>query len=178
VLASHEIGASRHAFLFKSALDCDLLGRDVASVHARPAKSMEDQVKALYDNAVSGNVDAFEHLRQAATQGNPYAENAVGMIYLKGNESVPQDAVQAVTWLRMAAEQGMYDAAYQVGELYCQGIGVYQDYTEAVKWMRQAAEEGKLPAAQKRLAEMYRGGLGVPANAAEAEKWKKAGWSK
>jgi TPR repeat protein len=47
-----------------------------------------------------------------------------------------------VKWYRLAAEQGINKAQYNLGIMYDDGQGVPQDYAEAVKWYRLAAEQG------------------------------------
>ena len=66
--------------------------------------------------------------------------NLAGM-YTKGH-SVPQDIVEAMKWLRRAAEQGLAEAQFTVGYGYDTGQGVPQNHAEARKWYRLAAEQG------------------------------------
>ena len=40
-----------------------------------------------------------------------------------------------------AAEQGLVQAQYNLGDMYEQGQGVRQDYAEAFRWYRKAAEQ-------------------------------------
>ena len=53
-----------------------------------------------------------------------------------------QDCSEATKWYRLAAEQGLAEAQYNLGHCYYNGIGVEQDYSEAAKWYRLAAEQG------------------------------------
>ena len=80
------------------------------------------------------------------------------------------DYAEAVKWYREAAEQGLVEAQYSLGECYSKGNGVEQDYADAVKWYRKAAEHG-YAAAQYYLGECYADGKGVEHNIAEAVKW-------
>ena len=61
---------------------------------------------------------------------------------------------------RVKAEQGHYDAQYNLGLAYNNGRGVVQDYKEAVKWYRKSAEQGD-SYAQHNLGLMYVKGQGV-----------------
>ena len=45
-------------------------------------------------------------------------------------------------WYRKAAEQGLAEAQYNLGQVYTKGDGVAKDMIEAVKWYRKAAEQG------------------------------------
>ena len=48
----------------------------------------------------------------------------------------------AVSWYRIAAEQGYPEAQYWLGWCCQYGKGVEEDREEAVKWFRAAAEQG------------------------------------
>ena len=52
------------------------------------------------------------------------------------------DYAEAVKWYRTAAEQGLGEAQYNLGNRYRNGEGVTQDYAEAANWYRKAAEQG------------------------------------
>ena len=53
---------------------------------------------------------------------------------------------EAVKWYRMAADQGLVAAQYNLGLKYERGEGVGRDHGEAVKWFRKAADQGYGPA--------------------------------
>lgn len=55
---------------------------------------------------------------------------------------MPQDAAEAVRWYRLAAEQGVVEAQYNLGLMYDNGTGVPQDSAEAARFYRLAAEQG------------------------------------
>ena len=59
-------------------------------------------------------------------------------MYTKG-EGVPENDTEAVKWYRMAAEQGIASAQYNLGVMYANGQGVPQDYVQAHKWVNLAA---------------------------------------
>jgi len=73
---------------------------------------------------------------------------------------VKQDYEQAVTWYRMAANQGYAKAQSNLGVMYDKGHGVKQDYNQAVKWYHKAADQG-YAMAQDNLSIMYYEGFGV-----------------
>jgi len=82
---------------------------------------------------------------------------AVSYVLGKG---VEKDYVEAVKWMRQAAEQGHGDAQLNLGNAYAEGYGVEVDHTEAVRWFQKAADQG-LAAAQFNLGNAYAKGHGV-----------------
>ena len=94
--------------------------------------------------------------------------------FLKGTEGPnkfgPDPLAEAVTWLRLAAEQGHAEAQFNLGLMYVRGEGVPQNFAEAVTWFRRAAKQGHAEA-QFYLGLMYVRGEGVPEDWAEAVNW-------
>ena len=84
---------------------------------------------------------------------------------------VPQDAAEAVQWYRLAAEQGLADAQYNLGVMYANGEGVPQDNVEAHMWLNLAASQftgeqrERTVAARDRVAERM-----TPADLSEAQR--------
>lgn len=107
--------------------------------------------------------------RRAAEQGNVAAQNALGVMYQRG-QGVAQDYAEAMRWYRRAADQGDDAAQFNLGGMYDDGEGVTQDYAEAVKWYRRAAEQGNAWA-QDNLGAMYASGRGVSTDYVQAHKW-------
>lgn len=139
----------------------------LASVLAANAGELEDAQAAI--NA-GDYVKALQLLGTLADQDNPYAEHALGVMYIKGL-GVPQDQAVGMRWLRLAADKGLAEAQNEVGVLYQQGAGVERNQAEAVKWFRRAADQGGLAVAQDNLADCYVLGLGVPQDFDQALKW-------
>jgi TPR repeat protein len=52
------------------------------------------------------------------------------------------DKVESVKWFRLAAEQGLAQAQFNLGNAYSKGEGVSVDKVEGIKWYRLAAEQG------------------------------------
>ena len=77
---------------------------------------------------------------------------------------------EAVSWYRIAADQGDADAQYNLGTMYRDGEGVPRDYAEALKWFRKAAVQGDARA-QASLGIMYTIGSGVPQDYVLALMW-------
>ena len=120
---------------------------------------------AVAVSAQSNGIDPV--LLAKAKAGNATAEYQVGFAYEYAN---PQDDAQAAVWFRKAAEQGLAEAQFSLGEFYDHGDGVTQDDAEAALWYRKASEQGYAPA-QFFLGLDYDGGKGVPQNYTEAYFW-------
>lgn len=75
-------------------------------------------------------------LRELARQGNPAAENAMGLLYAQGDDkqSIKQDEVEAAFWFSKAAEHGSVPAQYKLSLLYWGGHGVFKDIYKAYFW--------------------------------------------
>jgi len=84
---------------------------------------------------------SFEQLRQMAENGNPAAENALGLRYATG-DGVKLDEAEAVSWFTRAAEQGNVAAQSKLGAIYFGGRGVPQDLNRAYFWMLLARASG------------------------------------
>lgn len=70
----------------------------------------------------------------------------------------------------MAADAGITEAKYQMGQLYYLGYGVFErDFCAACKWLK-AAEEGDREA-QYNLGYAYQHGLGVERDMEKAIHW-------
>jgi len=108
-------------------------------------------------------------LKEMAAAGDVKSQVQVGLAYLTG-DGVHKDDVEAVKWLRKAADQDNPVAERFLAEMYFKGRGVTADNAEAAKWLRMAAEQGDAQS-QHNLAVLYTEGLGVPRNAKEALKW-------
>lgn len=71
---------------------------------------------------------------------------------------------------RPAAESGDAVAAFNIGVLYAQGLGVETDHAGAVRWYRRSAHEGYANA-QFNLGSAYYNGEGTEVNIAQAASW-------
>src|SRR5258708_1133901 len=108
-------------------------------------------------------------LKEMAAAGDVKSQVQVGLAYLTG-DGVHKDDVEAMKWLRKAADQDNPVAQRFLAEMYFKGRGVTADNAEAAKWLRMAPEQGDVQS-QHNLAVLYTEGLGVPRNAKEALKW-------
>jgi putative methionine-R-sulfoxide reductase with GAF domain len=73
-------------------------------------------------------------LQKSAEQGDPAAENALGLRYATG-EGVKQNEREAFRWFTKAAEQGNVSAQFRLGSFYWGGRGVPQNLNEAYFWV-------------------------------------------
>jgi GAF domain/PilZ domain/Sel1 repeat len=86
-------------------------------------------------------------LRDLAQQGNPAAENAMGLLYARGDDkqAIKQDETEAARWFTKAAEHGSVPAQYKLGLMLWGGHGVPKDTNKAYFWAvlaRAGGQEG------------------------------------
>jgi len=92
-------------------------------------------------------------LLAAAEKGDPQACFRLGMAFQEGREQMPRDPVEAVLWLRKAAEGGHIEAMSELGDLLAWGPAGVRNIASARHWLQQAAEAGNAKA-QTRLGRM------------------------
>ena len=92
-------------------------------------------------------------------------------MYKKG-EGVEQDLEKAIYWFELAANQNVYDAAFELGYLYYYDRGKFFSYLKAKDWFLKAAKNGNA-VAQYRLGIIFYSGYGTPVNNAKAIYWLK-----
>jgi uncharacterized protein len=80
-------------------------------------------------------------LTQEANAGDPLAQHELGLRYLLG-EGIPADTVQAINWIRKAAEKNLTAAKYNYAIMLINGIGVNWDPFSAFNYFRSAADDG------------------------------------
>jgi len=85
-------------------------------------------------------------LRSNAATGNAKAQNALGEAFYAGKLGAVKNAVEAVKWFRMAAEQNLAAAQANLGICYERGDGVAKYELEAYKWDLLAAAQGETKA--------------------------------
>ena len=106
-----------------------------------------------------------------AENGDPAAENSLGLRYAQG-DGVKLNEQEAVHWFTKAAEHGSVAAQSKLGSIYLSGRGVRQDLTQAYFWMVVARLSGD--EASKTLSPMVRDQLTraqITAIELEADKW-------
>ena len=109
--------------------------------------------------------------QQAADQGKPEAQAAVGEIYLSG-KGVPKNYVKAMDWLMKAADQGNVQAQNAIGGMYEKGWAAKQDYAQALAWYQKASTQDYAPA-EFNIGMLYSEGKGVAKDGIQAQDWLK-----
>ncbi len=123
--------------------------------------------KAFRAHDYAAALSAWQPLADA---GHLRAQFGIGVIYEEGGDGIAPDLDKAAAWYREAAEQGLADAQFNLGNLYRTGRGVDKDPRRAVVWYLKAATQG-MPVAQYNLALSYDTGVGAAQNHTVAAKW-------
>jgi putative methionine-R-sulfoxide reductase with GAF domain len=121
--------------------------------------------------SVSAETASFEQLQQLAAQGDPLAENALGLRYATG-DGVKLDEKEAARWFTNAAEHGNVAAQSKLGQLYWDGRGVAASLNQAYFWTVLARAAGQ--EASKTLAPMMASRLSQAQRTAieqQADEW-------
>lgn len=99
----------------------------------------------------SGNYDlAAAMFNGPAQAGHAGSQNNLGLLWLNGYGSTPQNPEQALLWFSKAAQQGEPYAMTNIGHMYENGIFVPRNIRTAVGWYTLAARKG-IPEAQATL---------------------------
>ena len=109
--------------------------------------------------------DTVRGIAQAADQGDPDAQCALGQVFLLGG-----DPLTAMNLFRYAHYQGHEPAGLQIGAMCGREDGTPGTDEDIANWYRPIAEEGH-PVAQFALAMIYEDGRGVEQSSAEAVRW-------
>jgi uncharacterized protein len=104
-----------------------------------------------------------------AIQGNPVAQNDLGIMYLEG-KGVPQNTSEALRFLSLSAAAGSSPGQNNLGGLYRDGKGVPRDYVKAAQWFSASAAQGN-SAGMYNLGLMYEMGQGMKAEPSHAYMW-------
>lgn len=112
---------------------------------------------------------ALASWRPLAIQGNPVAQNNLGIMYLDG-KGVPQNISEAVRYLSLSAAAGSSLGQNNLGGLYRDGKGVPRDYVKAAEWFSASAAQGN-SAGMYNLGLMYELGQGMKAEPFHAYMW-------
>jgi TPR repeat protein len=145
-------------------------GKDKKDKAFGDGASLEAQYKAAETALDNHAPDAVAKLRVVAEAGYPQAQYRLGDLYSGAGKYLPEDPAQERLWMQKAADNGVTDAMYELGNDFYNGYGGPQDRPLAAQWYRAAAERGVVDC-QFNLAFMYENGNGVPKDLAEAYKW-------
>lgn len=159
--------------IFSSAKFCGFCGAEVdlqEKFEAETFYTPEEMYKkgASYKNTRNFR-KAFKWFKKAGDSGNPDAQLALGICFMKG-EGIKKNSEEGAKWLRKAAEQGNPKAQFLLAECCLKGDGVDKCPDEAVGWYLKSAEQGNKDA-QFKLALCHINGEGTEANPEEAKKW-------
>jgi hypothetical protein len=121
----------------------------------------------LTDPVKTNLPDVIRRVEAAALRGEAQAQHDLGAIYVSGYEGVTKDFERAAYWFEKAANQGVANAAYNLGVLHHQGLGMPADIKEALNWYEKAADLNH-PEAQYNLGIAYIEGVGVHYDAQKA----------
>lgn len=139
-------------------------------IQDEPLQVASDQTPGhtIHDESLKDNPD----LHRAAERGDAEAQYRIGMAIVQRSweRSEPFAMLDAVTWIRKAADQNYIPAQRVLGALYEKGRGLIQDYGLAHDWYLRAAEQGDAPA-MARLGMMFARGHGVKQDFAQAYMW-------
>ena len=122
--------------------------------------------------------EKFKELLAQAKEGDPKAQNELGVMYYTGEavsknfagEVLDNDPELAAGWFYRAAEQGYADAQFNLGLMYANGEGVELDISKAVELFKEAAAQGNIDA-QNNLAALFYTGEGVERDVDKAIEW-------
>jgi hypothetical protein len=115
------------------------------TVVASSPRTVQPAQSALQPSSV--DTSNLAQLRNLAQQGNPAAENAMGLLYAQGDDkqAIKLDETEAVRWFTKAAEHGSVPAQYKLGLMLWGGHGVPKDTNRAYFWAvlaRAGGQEG------------------------------------
>ena len=117
--------------------------------------------------------DAVEGLRlarESAACGSCYGHFVLGVAHLSGEGGAQQDDAEAVSHWKIAADDGLASAQYNLGTMCGAGQGIVHDNQEAIRLYGLAAAQG-YSSAYYSLGYVTENGLGVPADASQAIEW-------
>jgi uncharacterized protein len=112
---------------------------------------------------------AKDNILELANEEDVFAQASAAWGYREGYGTAV-DHVEAVKWVRKAAEQGFARAQHDLGLMYEFGTGVERSNEKAAEWYLKAAEQG-YARAQFWLGYMYEYGTGVEQSYEKAAEW-------
>ena len=114
--------------------------------------------------------EALELVTPLAKEGNPRAQNVLGVLYAQG-WGVEQDFDKAREWYEKAAAGGNPRAYFNLAHMYATGTGVEKDCDKALEYWHTPAEQGD-PIAQVNLGSLYMEGFDcIPQDIDEGIRW-------
>lgn len=148
-----------------------ILAMTLAVLLSAGAASAQDWEAGVAAIRQGDYVRAKELLEPLAENGDKYAQDLLGGMYLEGN-GVSANPAEAASWFKLAAKQGHAYSQYQLGVLYLEGRGVVEDRAAAALLFLLAANQG-IDRAQFSIGFMFANGIGVSKDDAQAVHWFK-----
>ena len=155
----------RKVFMVAMAVAALTFGGTAATTSAW-ADNLQDGAKAFQGGQYNR---ALALWRPLAVQGNPVAQNNLGIMYLDG-KGVPQNMSEAVRYLSLSAAAGSSLGHNNLGGLYRDGKGVPRYYARAMQWFNASASQGN-SAGMYNMGLMYELGQGVKQDPFRAYMW-------
>jgi len=112
---------------------------------------------------------------KGAFEGDAYSQYRYSRMFHRKvclSKSDSKSESESARWCRMAAEQELADAQYELGEKYYFGKGVQKSSAKAIEWYTRAGRQGHVDA-QRTLGLIYMEGQSVPVDFQKAVKWYK-----
>lgn len=144
--------------------------QDAPAAPKEPVKSISSAELAKRVKPDPNLPSVVKEIEAKAFEGVPEAQHDLAAIYTAGHGGVTQDYKKAATWFEIAADAGVANAAYNLGVLYHQGIGVKKNLDTALSWYQKAADQGH-PEAQYNLGIAHIEGVGLPYDAQKAARY-------
>ncbi|WP_241762759.1 tetratricopeptide repeat protein [Aromatoleum aromaticum] len=144
-----------------------LMGAAIAAVIVVGART-GDETPAQNLPGVPIPIDPYT--LRAAKEGDAAAQLRIAKTLLLDSASDRAQSLEAVRWLRAAADSQHPGAMVELGKLYRSGFGVLQDYDQAARWIRTAAARGNAEGMLE-LGRLYRDGIGFPRDPVRAYVW-------
>ena len=143
-------------------IEAGIEAMSVAATENHPLAAMT--VAQLYERGVlpdRGVADAVPFYELAAAAGVAEAQLALGTLLTDGAPGLEPEPGRGARWFRKAAEQGVTEAAFELGWAFENGLGVPRDPITAARWYSRAIDEGSVNAINN-LGYLYANGTGVP----------------
>jgi len=103
-----------------------------------------------YGKLVRGDTQALPRLMTLARQGNPQAQNSIGVFLDRGQYGLARNSTLAARYFHAASRSDPL-AAYNLGLLYLLGRGVERNANAAMVYMRQAVSQRRIAQAYVRI---------------------------
>ena len=127
-----------------------------------PMSPYDQALKLATSGEPGGEVEALSLLEQASSAGDYRATYAIGTWYLYG-KVVRKNARKAIRYFRIAAINGIAEAAFDLAVSYETGVGIRRNESMAAAYYLLALRNG-LPDGAVELHRMFYWGIGVLKN--------------